>query len=147
MKKNVTDTSIEIYHEVVTRTRGNVHEQIIDAFRLERSFTNHELAEFLRIEINVITARVHELRQPEWGTMLESAGKRKCKITGNTCLSWRGTFRDACPEYARGIIRLPEGLQTTMFTISAEFRNDTERLNMPYKGHRKAKTVTDAIEI
>lgn len=53
---------------------------------LEGEMTNLEVARKLGWEINTLTPRMKELR--DLGLVAQD-GKRSCKITGNTAMTWR----------------------------------------------------------
>jgi len=48
--------------------------------------SNMEIAKHLGWEINRVTPRIFELRTKG---LVVAAVKRKCQITGNTCIAWR----------------------------------------------------------
>jgi transcription initiation factor IIE alpha subunit len=61
----VQQTSLEVYANVVKPNLGERQRQVLRVFLLNRrkSFTNHELARELRMEINTVVPRVYELRE------------------------------------------------------------------------------------
>jgi hypothetical protein len=83
---NIADTSIETYLKNVYPNLG--HRQAVVLHHLRNAsvaLTNAEIAAALARPINEITPRTNELRK--MGLVID-AGRRKCKITGNTAHQW-----------------------------------------------------------
>jgi|TARA_Y100000310_G_C20644924_1_gene796012 DNA-binding MarR family transcriptional regulator len=59
---------------------------ILEALNERGQASNMELAKHLGWEINRVTPRIFELRTKG---LVTAAIKRKCQITGNTCIAWR----------------------------------------------------------
>lgn len=82
----VQQTSLDAF-ERIKPSLGERQRQVLRVFLLNRrkSYTNHELARELKLEINTVVPRVYELREKG---LLVLAGKRPCSITHHDCLAW-----------------------------------------------------------
>lgn len=80
---SVRDTSRQAFASIVP-IMGERQAQVYAALTHE-NLTNNELAHRLRMPINCVTPRVHELRNMG---MVEEAGKRHCHITGRMAYVW-----------------------------------------------------------
>ena len=85
MKTSVRSTSLQSYEFDVLTVLGDRQRVVLEAMKNRENWTNSELAAYLNFPINTITPRVYELRR--LGLVMED-GKRQCKVTGRTCISW-----------------------------------------------------------
>ncbi len=78
-------TSIQAYKDIVPEL-GARQQKVLDLFTSrEVLLTNNEIADKLGWRINTVTPRVFEVRQK--GKLI-ARGKRPCKITGRTGITW-----------------------------------------------------------
>lgn len=80
----VQQTSIDAYKEVEPDL-GRRQTQVLDCIRRYRNVTNSEIANMLRLSINQVTPRTHELRK---AGRVFFAEKRRCTVTGKNVLAW-----------------------------------------------------------
>ncbi len=79
MKTNVTDTSIQAYKEL--KEEGGLNKQygkILDVMSRGRDYSLQELVKLTGLQINVISARVFEMKEKR---TLVVAQKRRCSIS------------------------------------------------------------------
>lgn len=82
MKKNVADTSIEIYKRLIAEGHvSHMQARILSKMEEGKEYTRNELVCITLLPINAITGRVNEL--VEKLKLLEKGPKRACTITGN----------------------------------------------------------------
>ena len=93
MKTNVSDTSLNAYFNVIHGGYLGKSQQKIYLLFKKYAFmskthdnTNLEISKYSGIPINIITARVNELRK--MGLLVLSC-KRSCFVSGNTVQAWR----------------------------------------------------------
>lgn len=87
----VRDTSMMAYRALQFSGRLSRQQQDVVDFLLQNpgsAFTRKEISVFLRMEINAVCGRVHELLQEPFNVLVEREEKKKCSITGNlvTCV-------------------------------------------------------------
>lgn len=86
----IQDTSLQTYLKNIYPNLG--HRQAIVLHYLRNAsvaLTNAEIADALARPINEITPRTNELRK--MGLVID-AGRRKCRITGNTAHQWKAKY-------------------------------------------------------
>jgi hypothetical protein len=86
----IQDTSLENYLKTVYPNLG--HRQAVVLHHLRNAsvaLTNAEIAAALSRPINEITPRTNELRK--MGLVID-AGRRTCRITGNTAHQWKAKY-------------------------------------------------------
>ena len=83
---DMTDTSVLALNEV-RKTLPNSRRRVLEA--LEIPSTNMEIAMRLGQSINTITPRTLELRH---SGLVESAGKRRCRVTGMLAHTWQKSY-------------------------------------------------------
>lgn len=95
MKKNVADTSIEIYKRLTAEGKvSHMQARILSKMEEGKDYTRNELVCMTLLPINAVTGRVNELVHEL--SLLEEGEKRKCSVTGNKV----GTVRLAAVEMA-----------------------------------------------
>lgn len=89
------DTSRWAY-DLATQNLGAKQKEVLDCVRFFPDATNAEIAARLGWPVNRVTPRCLELR--EQGLILE-AGRRRCKVTGNTAHAWKAKFPVLPPAF------------------------------------------------
>ena len=83
----IQETSKVSYLELVNSDKlGEMQKKVLDGIVALKEATDREVADFLNLEINIVTARRNELFQDK---IVEDVTKRPCKITGRLALVWR----------------------------------------------------------
>jgi hypothetical protein len=86
----IQDTSIETYLKNVYPNLGHRQAAVLHHLRnASVALTNAEIANSLARPINEITPRTNELRK--LGLVID-AGRRGCRITGNTAHQWKAKY-------------------------------------------------------
>lgn len=78
------ETSRDAYYSLTDL--GKRQEEVLQALKKLGEATNLEVATYLGRPINTVTPRTFELRKT--GAVIEG-GKRKCRVSGRTAISWR----------------------------------------------------------
>jgi len=93
MRTNVSDTSLNAYFDVIHGGYLGKSQQKIYLLFKKYAFmskthdnTNREISEYSGMKINIITARVNELRK--MGLLVLSC-KRSCFVSGHIVQAWR----------------------------------------------------------
>jgi len=83
----VTQTSLLAFTEHLgSGGAGRQHRIILDALCWGDNYSNMEICSLTGLPINVVTARVFELRANDF---LVEAGKRRCSLTKREVLVWQ----------------------------------------------------------
>jgi len=120
MTELATDTRDDAYHSL---NLGPKQKAVYRKLReLEpNKHTNSEIAYTMGLPINCITGRIFELR--ELG-LVQSAGKRKCRMTGRIAYTWEVVYQTAAAqvqeslETATAIQSTSESAQSAKSTVS-----------------------------
>jgi len=92
MKTNVSDTSLNAWSMMKGQYLGKLQQKVYLLFKKyafmskTHDNTNLEISKYSGIPINIITARVNELRK--MGLLVLSC-KRSCFVSDNTVQAWR----------------------------------------------------------
>jgi DNA-binding MarR family transcriptional regulator len=78
-------TSLEAYHVIEPELNERQH-LILDTIKQNPGISNHELSQFLGLEINSITPRVKELRDKG---LVVCCGTKKDTCTGMNVMTWK----------------------------------------------------------
>jgi len=82
MKTNVSDTSRNVFNEIKYEGLiGKRQAQVLEAIEEKQDYSLQELCVLAHLPINVVSARVNELKEKN---ILEVRCKRKCQITRRT---------------------------------------------------------------
>ena len=85
VKKGLQPTSLEAYNKILP-TISDKQGEVLQVLRHLKEVSNMEIAAALDWSINRVTPRIKELRDIG---VVETAGLRNCKITGEIVNIWR----------------------------------------------------------
>lgn len=79
MKTNVTQTSIEAYHDISSSgVAGACHQKLLNAMQTGKTYTRRQLARLTGLETSCVAGRVNELIK---AGLVGKQGKTTCPIT------------------------------------------------------------------
>lgn len=81
----IQSTSLEAYH-ILEPILGERQHLVFDTIKQNPGISNHELSQFLGLEINSITPRVKELRDKG---LVVCCGTKKDSSTGMNVMTWK----------------------------------------------------------
>lgn len=87
MKTHVADTSLSTYADYKVRFGAQELDVLAYMERVGADVTINEVAQQLGIPASTISGRLNDLRHKD--VITDASPKRRCKVCGRTCKTWR----------------------------------------------------------